>query len=100
MMSCPTQKDPSSSTFENYYRPISMTPVLSKVFQRRLVVHLGQFKSSEVCFQPQSLPIGKIPALVVSFCVSQASQLALERGQSERILQIDFCAVLTGLIIL
>ena len=39
----PIPKDPSSSSVANY-RPISITPVLSKVFERLVAVRFGRFK--------------------------------------------------------
>ena len=38
----PIPKGPSSSSASNY-RPISLTPILSKVFERLVSVHLGRF---------------------------------------------------------
>ena len=43
------------------YRPISITSVLSKVFEGLVSVRLGQFMElTGVCFQPPSLLIGKV----------------------------------------
>ena len=49
-----------------------------------------------MCFRPPSLPIGRVAALVMPFCVSHTIQSALERGQDSRIVQIHFSAALTG----
>ena len=38
----PIPKGPTSSSASNY-RPISLTPILSKVFERLVSVHLGRF---------------------------------------------------------
>ena len=38
----PIPKSPSSSSVANY-RPISITPVLSKAFERQVAVHIGRF---------------------------------------------------------
>ena len=57
-------KGPLSSSVANY-RPISITSVLSKVFERLVSVSLGRFMS----FQPASLLIGKVWVPVMHFCV-------------------------------
>ena len=53
-------KGPPSSSVANY-RPISITSVLSKVFERLVSVRLGRFmERSGACFQSPSLLIGKV----------------------------------------
>ena len=64
----PIPKGPPSSSASNY-RPISLTPMLSKVFERLVSVRLGHFMEAEVCFQPPSSLIGKVFALVMPFSV-------------------------------
>ena len=61
-------KGPPSSSASNY-RPISLTPILSKVFERLVSVHLGHFMECRVCFQPPSSLIGKVLALVMPYFV-------------------------------
>ena len=51
-------KGPPSSPVANY-RPISITSVLSNVFERLVSVRLGRFMERVVWFQPPSLLIGK-----------------------------------------
>ena len=91
-MSSPIPKGPSSSSVANY-RPISKTPVLSKVFERLAPVRLGRFM--EHC---GVLPItqftyrkclGTCDALL---CVSHTLQIALKTGQEARMVQIYFSA--------
>ena len=64
----PIPKGPSSSSVANY-RPIFITPVLSKLFERLVVVRLDHLRNTVVCFQPPSLLIGKVWVPVMHFCV-------------------------------
>ena len=88
----PIPKGPSTSSVANY-RPISMAPVLSKVFERLVAVRLRRFM--EHCgVLPTTLfayrkGLGTCDALL---CVSHTLQSALESGQEARIVQIDFSA--------
>ena len=61
----PMPKGPPSSSVANY-RPVSITSVLSKVFERLVSVRLG--RSTVVCFQPHSLLIGKVWESMMHFC--------------------------------
>ena len=81
----PIPEGPPSSSVANY-RPISMTSVLSKVFeslvsQRSVVLPTTQFAYRK--------GLGTCDALL---CVSHTLQSALESGQEARIVQIDFSA--------
>ena len=60
-------KGPPSSSVANY-RPISITSVLSKVFERLVSVHLNDLWNAVVCFQPPTLLIGKVWVPVMRFC--------------------------------
>ena len=60
-------KGPPSSSIANY-RPISITSVLSKVFERRCRFVLDDLWNAVVCFQPPSLLIGKVWIPVMHFC--------------------------------
>ena len=64
----PIPKGPPSYSASNY-RPISLTPILSNVFERLVSVVLGVLCKTEVCFQPPSSLIGKVLALVMTFFV-------------------------------
>ena len=88
----PIPKGPSSPSVANY-RPISITPVLSKVFEGLVAVRLGRFM--EHC--------GVLPTTQFAYrkgfgscdpllCVSHTLQSALESGQEARIVQINFSA--------
>ena len=85
-------KGSSSSSVANYW-PISITSVLSKVFECLVSVHLGQFMecisvlpTNQFAYQRG---LGTCDTLL---CVSHTLQSALESGQDSRIVQIDFSA--------
>ena len=84
--------DPRSSCVTNY-RPISITSVLSKVFERLVSVRLERFmEHSGVLLTTQfayQRGLGTCDALL---CVSHTLQSALESGQEARIVLIDFSA--------
>ena len=88
----PIPKGPPSSSVANY-RQISITSVLSKVFERLVLVRFGRFMElSGVLLTTQFAyrkGLGTCDALL---CVSHTLQCALERGQEARIVQIDFRA--------
>ena len=82
---------PSSSASK--YRPISLTPILSKVFERVVTVRLrcfmecrGVLRTTQFAYRKS---LGTCDALL---CVAHTFQSALEMGQESRIVQIDFSA--------
>ena len=88
----PIPKGPPSSSVANY-RPISITLVLSKVFERLVSVRLGRFMewsgilpTTEFAYRKG---LGTCDALL---CVSHTLQSALKSGQDARVVQIDFSA--------
>ena len=85
-------KSPPSSSVENY-RPISMTSVSSKVFERLVSVRLGRFMERSGVLPTTQFAyrqdLGTCDALL---CVSHTLQSAFESGQEARIVQIDFSA--------
>ena len=87
----PIPKDPPSSVAN--YRPISITPVLSKVFERLLSLHLGGFMERNGVLPTSQFAyrkgLGTCDALL---CVSHTLKRPLEVGQEVRIVQIDFSA--------
>ena len=87
----PIPKGPPSSSVANY-RPISITSVLSNVFER-LVSGLGRFMERCGVLPTTQFAywkgLGTCDALL---CMSHTLQSALERGQDVRIFQIDFSA--------
>ena len=86
----PIPKGPPSSSVANY-RPISITSVLSKVFERLVSVRFGQFMERSGMLPTTQFTyrkgLGTFDALLY---VSQTLQSALESGQEARIVQIDF----------
>ena len=88
----PIPKGPPSSSVANY-RPISITSVLSKVFERRVSVRLGRFMERSGVLPTTQFAyrkgLGTCEALL---CVSHTLQSALENWQEARIVQIDFSA--------
>ena len=88
----PIPKGPSSYSVANY-RPISITSVLSKVFERLVSVRLGQFmERSDVLPTTQFAYRKGLGTCDALFCVSHTLQSALESGQEARIVHIDFSA--------
>ena len=95
----PIPKGPPSSSVANY-RSISITSVLSKVFERLVSFCLGRFMecngvlpNTQFAYQKG---LGTSNALL---CESHRLQSALESGLEARISQIDFIKPLTGLTI-
>ena len=86
----PIPKGPLSSSAANY-RPISITSVLSKVFECLVTVHLGRFMELSGVLPTTQFAyrngLGTCDALL---CVSHTLQSALESGQEARTMQIDF----------
>ena len=85
-------KGPPSSSVPNY-RPISITSVLYKVFERLVSVRLGRFMERSGVLPTTQFTyrkgMGTCDALL---CVSHTLQSALERRQEATIVQIDFSA--------
>ena len=92
----PTPKCRPSSSVANY-RQISITLVLSVMFERLVSVRLGRFmESSDVLSTSQCAyrkVLGTCDALL---CLSHILQSALESGQDARIVEIDFSAAFDG----
>ena len=88
----PIPKGPLSALVCNY-RPISITPVLSKVFERMIALRFGRFfersgvlPSHQYSYRKR---LGTCDALLDIVC---AGQLELDRGGELALLQIDFSA--------
>ena len=81
----PIPKGPPSSSVANY-RPISITSVLSKAFERLVSVRLGRFMELSGVLPDSQFAyrkgLGTCDALL---CVSHTLQSALESGQETRI---------------
>ena len=88
----PIPKGPPSSSVANY-RPISITSVLSKVFERLVSVRLRRFMERSGVLPTTKFAyrkgLGTCDALR---CVSHTLQTTLEGAQEAKIVQIDFSA--------
>ena len=82
-------KGPPSSSASNY-RPISLTPILSKVFERLVSVRLGCFMEGRGVLPTTQFAyrkgLGTCDALL---CMAHTLQNALEMGQEARLVKID-----------
>ena len=73
------------------YRPISITPVLSKVFERLVAVRLGRFmEHCGVLLTTQFAYRKGLGTCDAILCASHTLQSALESGPEDRIVQINF----------
>ena len=88
----PIPKGPPSSSASDY-RPISLTPILSKVFERLVSVRLWRFMEGRGVLTTTQFAyrkgLGTCNALL---CVAHTLQSAFEMGQEAGIVQIDFSA--------
>ena len=90
----PIPKGPPSSSVVNY-RPISITSVLSKVFERQVSARLGRFMECSGVLRTTQFAYRKgLGTCDAGLCVSLTLQSVLENGQEARIVQIDFSAAL------
>ena len=88
----PIPKGSPSSSVANY-QPISITSVLSKVFECLVSVRLDNLWNAVVCFQLPSSLLGKVWVPVMHFCLCPIHcRVYIESGQEARIVQIDFSA--------
>ena len=88
----PIAKGPPSSSASNY-RPISVTPILSKVFECLVSVRLGRFMEGKGVLPTIQFTYRKGLGTCDAFlCVVHTLQSALEMGQEARIVQINFSA--------
>ena len=83
-------KGPPSSSIANY-RPISMTSVLSIVFERLLSIRLGGFmEGSDVLSTTQFAYRKSLRTCDALLCVFHTMPIAFESWQEARIVKIDF----------
>ena len=74
-------------------RPIFITSVLSKVFERLVSVRFGRFMDRSGVHPTTQLSYRKgLGTCGVLLCMSHTLQSALESGQEARIVQMDFSA--------
>ena len=80
----PIPKGPPSYPASNY-RPISLTPILSKGFERLVLVHLGRFMDGRGVLPTTQFAyrkgLGTCDALL---CVAHTLQNALKMGQEAK----------------
>ena len=85
------------------YQPISITPVLTKVFERFISVRLSRF------MERRGVAKGVLPTSQFAYkkgletcdallCVCHTLQSALKSGQEARIVKTDFSAAFQGII--
>ena len=84
----PNPMGPPSSSASNY-RPISLTPILSKVFERLVSVRRGRFMECRGVLPTTQLAYRKGDALL---CVAHTLQSAFKMEQEARIVQIGCSA--------
>ena len=88
----PIPKGPISA-FVTEYRPISITPVLSKVFEKVIARRLVRYFETEELLPAEQYAyrkgVGTLDALLSICCRGQA---ALDRGNEQLLVQIDFSA--------
>ena len=87
----PIIKGPPSSLASNY-RPLSLTPVLSNVFECLVSVRLGRFMEGKGVLPTTHFAYRKGLGTCNALCVAYTLQNDLEIGQEARIVQIDFSA--------
>ena len=88
----PIPKSPPSSSVSNC-RPISLTPILSKVFERLVSVRLGRFMECRGVLPTTQFAYRKgLGTCDAILCVAHTVQSASEMGQEARTVQIDFSA--------
>ena len=88
----PIPKGPLSSLVDNY-KPIFLTPILSKVLERLVLVRLGRFMECRGVHPTTQFAYRKGLGTCNSIlCVAHTLQSALEIGQEARMVQIDFSA--------
>ena len=88
----PNPEGPMSSLLSGF-RPISITPVLSKMFERLISVHFGRFVERAGVFPEHQYSFRKgldtCDALLDIICAGQAT---LDSGSEFALIQIDFSA--------
>ena len=84
----------SSSSDVRDYWPISITPVLSKLFHKIVIGKLSNFLEGNSLLPPSQFScrwsLGACDALLT---LSHHLQVALDRGMEERLVQLGFLAV-------
>ena len=88
----PVPKGPISQTPSNY-RPISITPALSKVFEKLIASRLGRFCESQGLFPANQFAYRKgLGTCDCLLSLTHRLQSALDAGEESRMVLIDFSA--------
>jgi hypothetical protein len=86
----PVPKAVSSPIVDNY-RPISNTPIISKVFECLIAIRFSSYLEKEHLLSSCQFAYGKgLGTCDALLTVSHHLQVALDRGQEARLVQLDF----------
>ena len=88
-----TSKSATAGSCPSDYRPISITPILSKIFEHLLAKHLNAFAEVNNLFPNQQLGFRKgLGACDAVLTISDRVQRALDSGFVARMVGLDFSA--------
>ena len=89
----PTSKSATAGSCPSDYRPISITPILSKVYERLLAKRLNTYAESNKLFPCQQFGFRKgLGACDAVLTISDRIQKALDSGSEARMVGLDFSA--------
>ena len=89
----PTSKSVTAGSCPSDYRPISITPILSKLFERLLAKRLNAYAESNNLFPSQQFGFRKgLGACDAVLTISDRVQKALDSGSEARLVGLDFSA--------
>ena len=89
----PTSKTAIAGSSPSDYRPISITPILSKVFERLLAKRLNKYAEKYNLFPDQQFGFRKgLGACDAVLTISNRVQRALDSGSETRMIGLDFSA--------
>ena len=89
----PTSKTATAGSSPSDYRPISITPILSKVFERLLAKRLNEFAENNNLFPNQQFGFRKgLGACDAVLTISDRVQKALDSGSDACMVGLDFSA--------
>ena len=89
----PTSKSATAGSCPSNYRPISITPILSKIFERLLAKRLNTYAEKHEIFPRQQFGFRKgLGACDAVLTISDRVQKALDSGLEARMIGLDFSA--------
>ena len=89
----PTSKTVTAGSSPSDYRPISITPILSKIYERLLAKRLNTFAECNNLFPNQQFGFRKgLGACDAVLTISDRVQRALDTGSEARLIGLDFSA--------